>query len=87
MVLVIHADAEVTWHAHLRVSTRADVSRNQAQVENHKMKTPVIESLTHIRNKMRARVRKGLAALTALGTPKGLSVVTSNFKLRERLVT
>jgi hypothetical protein len=71
MALVIHADAEVTWHAQLRVSTQAEVSKNQAQMEKPKMKTPVIKTPAHVRNTMGSRVRKGLAALTALGTRKG----------------
>jgi hypothetical protein len=48
MVLVIHADAEVTWHAQLRVSTQAEVSNNQAQMEKPKMKTPVINLSFHL---------------------------------------
>lgn len=71
MVLVIHADAEVTWHARLRVSTQAKVSTNLAQMEKPKMKTPVIKTHDHTRNTMGSRVRKGLTALTALGTRKG----------------
>jgi hypothetical protein len=52
MVLVVHADAEVTWHAQLRVSTQAEVSNNQAQMEKPKMKTPVIKTPAHVRNTM-----------------------------------
>jgi len=71
MALVIHADAEVTWHAQLRVSTTAEVSKNQAKMEKPKMKTPVIKTPDAARKTTRPVVRKGLAALTALGTRKG----------------
>lgn len=69
MVLVIHADAEVTWHARFRASAQAEVTNSQAQVEKSKMKAPVNKTPDHVRHTMRSRVKKGLAALTALGTP------------------
>jgi hypothetical protein len=71
MALGIHADAEATWHGHLRVSTQAEVHKNQAQMEKSKMKPPVIKAPARVRNTMGSRVRKGLAAITALGTRKG----------------